>query len=359
MSSRHRDSVSAQTRTVALLLLVAALVVAVGTIGYMLIEGWSFLDALYMTMMGLTTVGYGEVHLLTPRGEAFTVGLIVVGVVLIGMGLRSLVEYMVSGTLTGVFRRRTMRKQVAQLRGHYLICGFGRVGESVAKEFAEHHAAFVVVENDPAPIVRIAELGYPCVEGDASLDETLLEAGIAQAKGLVAAVDSDADNIYVVLSARVLNPDLTIIARAGSEESAGKLRRAGADRVISPYSIGGKKMATLMMKPLVSDYLEVVSGVSEIEFRLEEFALDHTCEVVGRSIGALDIRRATGATVLAVRRGSTGIFDTNPSPDLVLEHDDVLIAIGTQPDIKKLEELFACRIPANAPGATVPTGRGV
>lgn len=356
--SGRRDSMAAETRTVLLLLLGAAAVVVVGTIGYMAIEGWSLLDSVYMTVLGLTTVGFGEVHRLSPRGEAFTIALIAVGVVLIGLGLRSLIEFMVSGTLTGVFRRRTMRKQVAELRGHYLICGFGRVGEAVAKEFAQHHAAFVVVENDPAPIDRIAELGYPCVEGDASLDDTLVEAGIARAKGLVAAVDSDADNIYVVLSARVLNPGLTIIARAGSEESAGKLRRAGADRVVSPYSIGGRKMATLMLKPLVSDYLEVVSGVSEIEFRLEEFALNHTCEVVGRSIGALDIRRATGATVLAVRRGSTGGFDTNPSPDLVLEQNDVLIAIGTPPDIKKLEELFACRISVNAPGATARTGRG-
>ena len=348
--SGHENSKASETRTVALLALGAVLVLVVGTAGYMLIEGWSVLDAFYMTVLGLTTVGFGEVHRLSPQGEAFTIGLLVVGVTLIGLGLRSLIEFMVSGTLTGMFRRRAVYKQVAELRGHYIICGFGRVGEAVAREFAASNAAFVVVDSDPATLARVSESGYLGVEGDASQDETLVEAGIEHAAGLVAAVDSDADTIYVVLSARVLNPRLTIIARAAGEESAGKLRRAGADQVISPYSIGGKKMATLMLKPMVSDYLEVVSRGGEIEFRLEEFALNDTCEVIGRSISDLDIRRTTGATVLAVRRGTSGLFETNPGPDLVLEETDVLIAIGTPVDIGKLEELFACRIPSPTRG---------
>jgi voltage-gated potassium channel len=249
-----------------------------------------------------------------------------------------------------MFRRRAVHRQIGELRGHYIICGFGRVGEAVAREFAASHAAFVVIDSDPATVARVSESGYLSVEGDASQDETLLEAGVERAAGLVAAVDSDADTIYVVLSARVLNPQLTIVARAASEESAGKVRRAGADQVISPYSIGGKKMATLMLKPLVSDYLEVVSRGGEIEFRLEEFALNGTCEVAGRSIRDLDIRRATGATVLAVRRGASGQLETNPGPDLVLEETDVLIAIGTPADIGKLEELFACHIPSSTGG---------
>lgn len=334
----------------AMLALAAVLLLIAGTAGYMLIENWSVLDALYMTVLALTTVGFNEVHPLSPRGQAFTIVLIVVGVILIGLGLRSLIEFMVSGTLTGMFRRRAVHRQIGELRGHYIICGFGRVGEAVAREFAASHAAFVVIDSDPATVARVSESGYLSVEGDASQDETLLEAGVERAAGLVAAVDSDADTIYVVLSARVLNPQLTIVARAASEESAGKVRRAGADQVISPYSIGGKKMATLMLKPLVSDYLEVVSRGGEIEFRLEEFALNGTCEVAGRSIRDLDIRRATGATVLAVRRGASGQLETNPGPDLVLEETDVLIAIGTPADIGKLEELFACHIPSSTGG---------
>ena len=244
-----------------------------------------------------------------------------------------------------------MHKQVAELRGHYIICGFGRVGEAVAREFAASGAEFVVIESDPATVARIAESGHLGLEGDASQDETLLEAGIEYALGLVAAVDSDADTIYVVLSARVLNPRLhhhRARRRRGVRRQAAPGGRRPGD---SPYNIGGKKMATLMLKPMVSDYLEVVSGGGEIEFRLEEFALNDTCEVVGRSIEDLDIRRATGATVLAVRRGLSGRFgDQVPVEDLVLEHTDVLIAIGTPVDIGKLEELFACKIPSSTRG---------
>jgi len=340
------------------LLVVGAIVgvVVIGTVGFMLIQRWSLLDSLYMTVITIFTVGFNEVHPLSRAGHVFTILLIMGGVGTILYGIGAMFEFVVSGQLTGAYRRRAVRKQVEKLHGHYIICGYGRVGESVASQFGVHGATFVVVDNDPVAIARADDAGHMSVHGDAADDDVLHAAGIGEAKGLVTAVGSEAGNIFVTLSARVLNPSLLIVARAVSDETASKLERAGADHVVSPYGIGGKRMATLMMKPLVSDYLEVVSGVSEIEFRLEEFALNHTCEVVGRSIGALDIRRATGATVLAVRRGSTGGFDTNPSPDLVLEQDDVLIAIGTPPDIKKLEELFACRIPVNAPGATGARG---
>lgn len=238
-----------------------------------------------------------------------------------------------------------MRRQLAELKGHYIVCGFGRVGEAVAREFTENRAPFVVVDSDPAGIERVEREGYLGVLGDASDDSVLEEVGVARARGLVAAVDSDADNIFVTLSAKTLNPRLLIVARANSEDSVRKLRKGGADHVISPYGISGKKMATLLLRPAVSDYLDVVTGGGEIEFRVEEFSLNETCEVVGRSIKDLDVRRKTGATILAVRQGRTGQFDTNPSPDLVLADDDVLIAIGTPTDIAKLEELFACRIP--------------
>ncbi len=334
------------TRTIAVLLIGVLAVLVVGTVGYVVIEGWTVLDSFYMTVLALSTVGFGEVRTLSPEGRLFTILLIIGGVSLIGYGLSRMIEFMVSGTLTGMYRRRTMRRRVAELRGHYIICGFGRVGEAVAWEFRAQGASFVVVDNNEETIARVQELGFLGVEGNASDDETLKEAGIDRARGLVAAVDSDAENIFVVLSARVLNPGLSIVARATADESVSKLRRAGANEVLSPYSIGGKKMATLMMRPLVSDYLEVVTGGGEIEFRLEELSLNETCEVVGRSIKELDIRNRTGATVLAIRRGRTGVFDTNPDPDVVLEARDVLIAIATPQDIGRLEELFACRLPA-------------
>jgi voltage-gated potassium channel len=182
------------------------------------------------------------------------------------------------------------------------------------------------------------------IEGDATDDECLRQAGLEYARGLVAAIGTDADNVFLALTARVMNPKVLIVARANTEESINKLKRAGADHVVTPHGIGGRKMATLLLNPLVSDYLDVVTGNGEVSFRLEEFALNETCAAQGRSIKELDIRSRTGATILAVRRGVTGSFDTNPSPDTVLAKDDVLIAIGTRDEVASLEEIFGCRL---------------
>jgi len=325
------------------LLVVAAIagVLVVGTVGYVLIQGWSFLDSLYMTVITIFTVGFNEVHPLSTAGHVFTILLILGGVGTILYGLGAMFEFVVSGQLTGAYRRRAVKRQVEKLRDHYIICGYGRVGESVARQFGVHHANFVVVDNDPEVIARAEEAGYLCVRGDAADDEVLVAAGIGEAKGLVTAVGSDAANIFVTLSARVLNPALLIVARAISDETASKLERAGADHVVSPYGIGGKRMATLMMKPLVSDYLDLVTGGGELEFRVEEFELTNRCCAPGRSIEELEVRKRTGATILAVRHAHTGIFDTNPSPDLRLETGDMMIAIGTRAEMARLEELIA------------------
>jgi voltage-gated potassium channel len=228
---------------------------------------------------------------------------------------------------------------VDKLEGHYIICGYGRVGQSVARHLSTHKASFLVVDSDPASLTQAEDDGLRVVRGDATTDETLDAAGIRRAKGLITAVGSDAGNIYVTLSARVLNPQLLIVARAGSEDTVSKLKRAGADRVVSPYGIGGKQMATLMLKPLVSDYLDVVTSGGELEFRMEELELTPVCCAIGQSIEDMAVRKRTGATILAVRHGQTGVFDSNPSPEVVLEPGDTIIAIGTPAEIIKLEEL--------------------
>ena len=214
------------------------------------------------------------------------------------------------------------------------------MGESVASHIAAQKAEFVVVDNDPESLARAEAEGHLTVEGDATSDEALEAAGIKKAKGVVAAVGSDAGNIYVTLSARVLNPWILIVARASSDDSVNKLKRAGADRVVSPYGIGGRQMAVLMLKPLVSDYLDVVTGDGALEFRVEELQLTEKCCVIGRSIQDLSVRKTTGATILAVRRSETGAFDTNPSPDVVLRSGDTIVAIGTPHEITQLEDLF-------------------
>ena len=334
------QGVRQEVRTALAVLAVIVLIVVIGTIGYMLIEGWSFLDSFYMTVTTIFTVGYGEVHPQTSGGRIFTLVIIVLGVGAILYGLGTMVEFVVSGQLSGMFRRRVVKKRVERLDGHFIVCGYGRVGEAVAAQFKADKARFVVVDNEPEGQARAEAAGLLLVRGDASEDQVLEVAGVKRAKGLVSAVGSDAANIYIVLSARVLNPDLFIIARAASEDAVSKLRRAGASRVVSPYDIGGRKMATLMLKPLVSDYLEVVTGGGELAFLVEEFKLAEQCCVIGRSIEALDVRKRTGATILAVQRAATGLFDTNPSPDAILHPGDKIIAIGTSEEISSLEGLI-------------------
>lgn len=328
-----------ETKTLLWVVGAIVLVVAIGTAGYMVFFQWSFLDALYQTVTTITTVGFKEVRPLSTGGRVFTILLILCGVGVIFYGLATIVEYAIKAQLSGVFKRRAVKKQVDKLENHYIICGYGRVGESVARHFAAQQAPFVVVDNDPASLARAEADGYLVVEGDATSDEALEAAGIKRAKGVVAAVGSDAGNIYVTLSARVLNPWLLIVARAGSEDTMNKLKRAGADRVVSPYGIGGRQMAVLMLKPLVSDYLDVVTGDGALEFRVEELQLTEKCCAVGRSIQDLSVRKSTGATILAVRRGDTGAFDTNPSAEALLMSGDTIIAIGTPGEITKLEDL--------------------
>jgi voltage-gated potassium channel len=326
-------------RTGLAVLIAIVVVVVIGTGGFMLIEGWGLLESIYMTITTIFTVGFGEVHPLSRGGSVFTIALILGGVGTILYGIGAMVEFLIGGQLTGAFRRRTVRRQVNKLEGHYIICGYGRVGEAVARHFLAHGARFAVIDSEQEALDRASGDGFLVVRGDAASDEVLEAAGVRRAKGLVAAVASDAGNIFVTLSARVLNPGLLIVARASSEDTINKLERAGADHVVTPYGIGGKRMATLILKPLVSDYLEIVTGGGELEFRVEELELNQSCCSVGKSIADLAVRQRTGSTILAVRHASTGAFDTNPSAELRLQSGDMIIAIGTPAEIAKLEEL--------------------
>lgn len=315
-------------------------VMLMGTVGYVLIEGWTVLESLYMTVTTIFTVGFGEVYPLSHAGRIFTLVVIFLGVGMILYGIGAMMEFVVGGQPSGVFRRRVVIRQVDRLEGHYIICGYGRVGESVARQFAANRVKFVVVDNDPESIAKAETDGLLTVRGDAATDEVLEIAGIKKARGLVSALGSDAGNTFVVLSARVLNPGLIIVTRAGTEDAVSKLERAGADKVVSTYGIGGKRMATLMLKPLVSDYLEVVTGGGELAFLVEEFQLRGDCCMIGQSIETLAVRKRTGATILAVQRATTGVFDTNPSPESHLSPGDKIIAIGTPAEIAKLEEMI-------------------
>jgi voltage-gated potassium channel len=252
----------------------------------------------------------------------------------------SSVELVVEGTILGYFGRRKMEKAISKLSGHHILCGYGRVGRQVAREFASDGVPFVIIYQDPDTIEACLADGYLAVSGEASNDNVLEEAGVGRAKGLVAAVNSDADNVFVVLSARKLNPDLRIVARASSDESAAKLGIAGADRTLSPYAVGGRRLASLATHPLIVDFLDLVTRAEGgIEFRLEEFSVPNDSSIAGRTIGELRIGERTGAIILATR-SMEGNFDTTPSAEERLRAGDILIVLGTLGGITRLEQLM-------------------
>lgn len=322
-------------------------ITALGVIGYMWFEGWVFMDALYMTVITLTTVGYREVHELDRAGQLWTMFLLITGVGTLFYAAVSSVELAVEGTVRGYFERRRMRAKINRVSEHYILCGFGRVGQQVAHEFAFEGVPFVVIDNDPQKVDECLGEGYLAILGEATDDVMLKEAGIDRAKGLVAAVNSDADNVFVVLSARQVNPGLHIVARASSDESAAKLEIAGADRTLSPYAVGGRRLASLATQPLIVDFLDIVTrGREGLEFRLEEFGVPKESPLANHTIGQLRIGERTGAMVLAIR-SSEGKFDTTPSAQDTIHPNDTLIVLGTREQVGRLQSLMAGEEPAD------------
>ena len=321
--------------------ILALMVIAtVGVLGYVVFEGFGFTEALYMTVITLTTVGYREVRPLDTSGQLWTMALLLTGVGTLFYAAVSSVELVVEGTIRGYFGRRRMEAAISKLSGHYILCGYGRVGRQVVREFAADGVPFVIVEQDPMTVEECSAEGYLTLLGEASDDDVLEEAGIRRAKGLVAAVDSDADNVLVVLSARKLNPELHIVARASSDGSAAKLEMAGADRSLSPYAVGGRHLASLATQPLVVDFLDIVTrGERGIEFRLEELDVPEDPSIAERTIGELGIGERTGAIILATL-SKEGTFDTTPSANDHLRAGDTLIVLGTREQITLLEQLM-------------------
>lgn len=320
-----------------LLLLVGA--IAFGVIGYMLIEGWSFLDALYMTITTISTVGYNEVNTLTTLGRIFTIALIVIGVGVFFFIISIIAEYILAGHLVGAIGRRRMKQRIDSYKDHYILCGFGRVGEQVAMSLEQEGVPIIIIDNNPESIKRCEQKGYAYIEGDASDDMVLREAGIERAKGLVTATDSDADNVYVTLSSKSIKEDLLVVARATTAEAGHKLLRAGADRVISPYSIGGKRLASLLLRPAVVEFLDVVMHDIEEELLMEDVFVRDGSRFVSNSIVEAREKCAAGANILAVKKKGAKRMLANPPADTIIEVGDHLVALGTKEQLKELERL--------------------
>ena len=321
------------------ILIILLVVVVTGTIGYQLIEGWSFLDSIYMVIITLFTVGFEEVHSLSQFGRVFTMFIIVVGVGTAVYAGSLLVEIIVEGEILGYGRRRKMEKIINEMKDHYIICGFGRTGHQVAEEFDAARVPYVVVDRKQKTEEELGAKGIPYIIGDIINDNNLVEAGIKTAKGLVYAADSDVANVFVTLSARALNPELYIVARASEIEVENKLKMAGANRVILPYYISGKRIAAYATRPVTSDFLDMVMHGESLEFSLSEITVPDTSSLLNKTLSEAKIREKSGALVIAIRKVD-GSFNLQPQSSSTIEKRDIFVVIGTQEQVGLLDNML-------------------
>jgi voltage-gated potassium channel len=307
-----------------------------GTIGYVAIEGWSPWDAFYMTVTTVTTVGYREVHELSRPGQVFTVALLIGGVGTALYTFTLLATSVVEGSLPTQLRRHRHARMLESIKDHFIVCGFGRIGSIIARELSRQHVAFVVVERDSASVQRAMDAGFLTLEADASSEEALARAGIARARGPIAAVGTDAENVYAVLSARVMRPDLFIVGRAEGEDSIRKLERAGANRVISPYQIGAQHIALTAVRPAVVDFVQLATSADNLELAMEEITVADRSALANRSILEANIRQRFGVIVVAIQRQDRRM-DFNPEPDASISAGDTLVVLGRWESLKRLE----------------------
>jgi len=316
-------------------------VLVIGTVGFHSLtdEGW--ITSLYRAVITTTLTGLDK----RPEEESaqiFTIFVLFSGVAIFLYLAGVIVEAIARGVLTGIWAERRRRRMIEELRDHYIICGYGRVGRRVAQEFREAGVPYIVLDFNPEVLEIARERGDLYVEGSGTNDADLTAAGLPRARGLVAASDSDVDNLYIVVSARSVRPDLLVVARASNDDAATKMRRAGADRVVQPYQTAGQEMAKLVLRPQVAAFLDIVTSAGGPDLSLEEIEVTEACGHCGKSIRELRVRHDTGALIIALRKRD-GTFDTTPSPDTVLEDGDVLIAVGTEDELRGLEEMFKPR----------------
>ena len=313
------------------------MVIIVGTLGYMHIEGWTLLDGLYMTVITIGSIGYQEVHPLGEYGRIFTIFLIFIGFGVVGYVLITGSRMLIEGEVEKIITRRRSMRAIEKISGHFIVCGFGRMGAYVCHQFEARGIPFVVVENSPEAQLKIIDAAYHLAPGNATEEDILISANIKSARGLVSVLDSDAANVYVVLSARELNPNLEIIARAGEENAHKKLLRAGANRVISPYQVGGMRMVMGILKPEVMNFLEVAMDYRDMNIELEEVTIVEDSVYCGKSLVETDMRRDLNLIVIAIKK-KHGKMMFNPGPNAMIEEGDMLIAMGERKSLAILEK---------------------
>jgi len=312
------------------------LIIAGGMAGYMAIEGWGAWDAFYMTIITVTTVGYREVHDLSRPGQAFTVVLLVSGVGAALYTFTLLATVVVEGGLPKRLLRRRHQRMLETITDHFIICGYGRIGSIVAQQFRRQRIPYVVIERSADRVQTAIDEGALGVEADASREDVLKRCGIDRARGLIAAVGTDAENVYAVLSARVMRPDLFIVGRAGTEDATIKLKRAGADRVISPYQIGGVQIAQTALRPAVVDFMELATSSDNLDLAMEQITIAAGSAIAGQTILQANLRQRHGVIVIGIQREDSRM-EFNPEPDTAIRPGDKLVVLGRPESLKRLE----------------------
>ncbi|MGB2926285.1 MAG: potassium channel protein [Limnothrix sp.] len=314
----------------------------IGTAWYVFVEGWSLSDAAYMTMITISTVGFTEVgDMESPSVRFITIALIVLGVINIGYIVNRFTEAMIGGYVQERKKLLEQQEQINRLNNHYIICGFGRTGGQVAKEFTEENIPFIIIDSDVEKINEARELGYVCLQGDATLDQSLLDARIEQAHCLIVALRSDAENLYTVLSAKTINGKIRALARASTEEAVNKLQRAGVESVVSPYVSGGRRLAAAALRPQVMDFVDGILTGSQRSYYLEEIKLDSEFNAyIGQTLSEARLRVQSGALVLAIRRQKDNSLIPGPTGNTQILAGDALICMGTPEQLRALNSIL-------------------
>ncbi len=334
----HLEQFTRRLKNRILIVVAAGLTVFVaGVIGFVVIERMSLLDAFYMTVITLSTVGFGEVKPLSPEGKLFTSFLIVSGVGTFAYAATSFSQFMVEGEMRKLFDARKRRRLMKRLRDHVIVCGFGRVGEKICEELEKEGVPFVVIDDDPERVNLAESKGYLFIHQDTTDNEVLERANIRYARAVIAALGDDADNMFLTITAKELNPEVMVVARANDYRNQRKLLKAGADKVIAPHIIGAVRMAQAAIRPVVADFVELATTGRDIQFLMEEVRVPEDSPVCGKSILELELRKRTGAIIVAMVKD--GKIIKSPEPTEVLNPGDLLIVLGSREDIRKLERL--------------------
>ncbi|MGD8262940.1 MAG: potassium channel protein [Desulfobacterales bacterium] len=327
------------TRRLRFSLMILVGIIAFGTTGYYFFENMPIFEAFYMTIITISTVGFSEIRPLTVVGRTITVIIIILGISVGTYTIGALVQWLVGGELQNIFGRRKLHKQIAELKDHFIICGFGRIGRIICKELYEDDIDFVVIEQDSSAIEEIAGEKYLFLEMDATSEEALQEAGLLKAKGLVTAVNSDANNVFITLTAKGLRPDIFVLARASEEKNEKKLMKAGATRVVSPYMIGARRMAHVLKRPTVMDFIDIATMGNKLGLIMEEAKVGVKSSFIGKNLIESRLRQDFGVIIVAIKKMS-GEMIFNPVPMEVLEAGDVIVVIGKKEDLRRMSQVL-------------------